>query len=565
MSSKKYFEFINDVETQGSCYGKSIRQLVSIWRNNEQRDDLYFDANDVDRHLNFIALIPLIDLEFAKKLINIQSWQSFLVAMIYGWKYKDNNHRKYKKVYLQIARKNSKTTTSSILSIDNAVMDAVSGGQVIFAATSLDQAKLCFSMAKRMCDELKLMYKSSFGKVCNTWRSSVEFTNTATIMKPVSNDPQGTEGMGAKMAIVDELHVHNNDELLNSIAKGMVVHSSPLLVMITTAGYNKSDGAPAYQYYEYSKKVLDGTIIDEVLLPMIFELDEEDDWKDEKNWYKANPLLPLSPKIDALRAEFVSAINMGGAKEVDFKIKHLNMWVDSAVTWISKEKFVSGQVDKDKYPFVFTDSGIVSKKDGSKIVARAGLDLASVYDFTSLCVEIEYDNVYYVLWKYYLPENTVKSHSNESYRVWAREGHITVTNGNATDYAYIKKDIIDMYEKGWIDNVYYDRFNSSQLVIELSENGIPMVKMGQGFLDMNMPTKSLEHSILESNVQHGNNPVTIWMMGNVKILYNENNDQKISKKHSQGKVDGIVAWCMARKANMDKMSEYVDEPSVWYI
>jgi phage terminase large subunit-like protein len=560
VEARQYYKFISEVEGSNR-YPKTIKNLVGMWRKNEAREDLYFDEKAVGTHLEFISLINLIDNEFAKKPIVIQDWQSFLISMIYGWKYVSTGNRKYKKVYLQIARKNSKTTTSSILSIDNAINDRVEGGQIIFAATTLEQAKLCFSMAQRMCTEMGTQYKG-FKKSCSVWRGSVEFTNSHTIMKPVSADPQGTEGMGAKCAIVDELHVHPNDELLNSISKGMVSHANPLLIMITTAGYNKSDTAPAYQYYVYSKKILDGTMTDEVLLPMIWELDEEDDWKDENNWLKPNPNLGLSPKIEALREEFQTAINIGGAKEVDFKIKHLNMWVDSAVAWISKERFCDGQIET--WPITISKIGVITNK-GETLKGRAGLDLASVYDFCSLCIEVEYDGVYYVWWKYYLPEATVKNHPNEMYRVWAKAGYITVTPGNATDYNFIKRDITELFEQGIIDNVYYDRFNSSQLVIELTESGVPMVKMGQGFIDMSSPTKALEKSIIDGAVQHNNNPVSIWMMGNVAIKYNENYDQKISKKSSQGKVDGMVAWAMARKSNIDKLTEYTEAPSVWLI
>lgn len=560
----QYEAFAQQVVNYPERFGIKIQKMVQRYYDDYKRPDLYFDKVEVDRHIEFTKLIPLVDLkEFAKKPIVLQDWQAFLIANIYGWKYKHNNFRKYKKIYLQIARKNSKTTISSILSIDNAIVDSTDGAQIYFAATNKDQAELCFDMAKRMCAEMKRMYKT-FALNCNIWRGSIEFISTQTIMKAVTGDPSSLEGKGAKLAIIDEVHVHKNDELINSISKGQVLHHSPLLIMITTAGYNKTATSPAYQTYSYCGKILDGLIDDDSYFAMIWELDDTDDWHDQDKWVKANPNLGLSPKLETLQAEYQMAKNLGGAKEVDFKIKHLNMWVDSDTTWVSLDILRANQLPIEQWP-QDVQKLYRGERVSNEFRARCGLDLASVYDFTSLCIEVEYEGTIYVWWKFYLPEKTVTTHIDENYRTWHREKHITVTPGNATDYNFVKKDICHLYEGGIIHNVYYDRFNSSQLVIDLFDLGIPMVKMGQGFLDMNVPCKDIEHKLLNNLVQHNNNPVFLWMMSNVKILRNENDDQKISKKHSYGKVDGPVAWCMARKANMDNLNTYNEGPNVFII
>lgn len=560
----QYEKFVEDVLREPERFPKTIIDMVKRYNSDLERDDVYMDHVEAERHLKFTKLIPLVDLkEFANKPIVLQDWQAFLIANIYGWKYRKNGYRKYKKVYLQIARKNSKTTVSSVLSIDNAITDPENGGQIYFAATNKEQAELCFDMAKRMVGEMGRMYKS-FKPICNVWRNSIEFINTQTVMKAVTGDPSSLEGMGAKCAIIDEVHVHKDDKLINSISKGQVLHHSPLLIMITTAGYDKTENAPAYQSYMYSKNILNGTMEDDNFFCMIWEMDEDDDWNDKSKWGKANPNLGLSPKMESLESEYQMAKNLGGAKEVDFKIKHLNMWVDSDNVWISNDIVKAGQMDIELWP-----EDVRKLYNGERvndvIKCRCGLDLASVHDFTSLCFEVVYEGKIYVWWKFYLPEKTMATTLNDNYRVWRAKNLITVTPGNATDYNFIKKDISTMYENGVLHNVYYDRFNSSQLVIDLSEMGIPMVKMGQGFMDMNTPSKDMEMQLLNSNVQHGNNPIFLWMMGNVKILYNENGDQKFSKKHSNGKIDGVVAWAMARKANIDEMNEYSEGPGVFII
>lgn len=544
-----YEQFANDVVANPDKYSILIRQAVDRYNADKLRKDLYFDHEDAQKHIEFVGIIPLVDNEFANKPLIVQNWQAFLIANIYGWKKKDGT-RKHKRVYLQIPRRNSKTTVSAALSIDNAVMDPVAGGQILYAATSEDQAKICFDMTKRMCDAMCKLYPKSFGKICRIYKNSVEFIDSSTVMKPVINDPTGTEGRGPKMSVADEVHLYKNGDLLDSIRKGMASSPNPLLVMITTAGYNKAPDAPAYQFYEYSKKILNGTLIDDSVFTLIFQADDDDDWKDVKTWYKANPNLGLSPKLSALEDEFQMAINLGGAKEVDFKIKHLNMWVDSEVTWISKERWEKDQLTEwpDDLP-----------------TGRAGLDLASVSDFCSLSIEQVKNGISFESWKFYLPEETLKTTQNENYRIWAKQGFITVTPGNATDYNFIKKDIAQMMEDKIISCVYYDRYNSSQLVIDLHEEGVPMIKMAQTASSMHSPIMDLERLVYEGKIQHKNNPVATWMLGNVRIIQDENGNCKITKGKSNGKVDGIVSMVMARKAHMENLNTFTEEPTIWIL
>lgn len=556
---KQYDKFVSDVLAGKGHHCKKIIQLCEQYEANKLRDDIWFDEKEVDKHLNFIKKLPLATDEFAGKIINLLDWQAFLVANMYGWfkevEDPDGNKtivRKNKTIYLQVPRKNTKTSTAGILSIDNSVIDISRGSDVIFAATSRNQANICFDMACDICLEASKISKT-FSDSVKIWAGSIEFTGLGTFMKPVSAEAKTIEGEGAKFAVIDEVHLHDNWKVIRSVQKGMVKHNNPLIMLITTAGYNKSEEAPAFQMYNHSANVLDGSITDDSLFPMIFEPDKSDDWNDENTWRKANPTIGITPKWHQIRSEYETAKSLGGSAEVDFKIKHLNMWVDSAVTWISGDKWNEGQHD---FP------------DLTGLPGYGGLDLASVLDMCSLCINIPYKGENYFIWKYYLPEAALNNNKNPmvaQYRDWANKGYLTITSGDATDYNYIKRDAILMYEKYNLRGILYDRYNSSQLVIELGDEGLNMIPMGQGWTSMSTPTKEFQAMVMHNQIQHGNNPVTNWQLGNVRITRNENDDIKVSKKASNYKVDGIVAAIMALEGENILKNINTSKPNVWII
>ena len=528
-----YDQFIEDVSSGRLVTGQKIRLMVQRHLSDLDRDDLYFDRNEADKHISFIKLIPLVDGEWAGKLIPLQPWQAFLIASIYGWKWKHNNKRRYTQVYLQVAKKNAKTATSAIIALDNSITDKVPGAQVYFAGFSKETADICFTMTKKMAEAMMSRYPS-FSAICKLWAQSVEFTNTATFLKKVSSEAKNLEGKGAKCAIIDEVHTHPNSDVIDNMRSGMALYDDPLMVLITTAGVDKTN--IAYKLYNLCSDVLNGVKVSDNLFAMIWEIDKDDDWKDKSVWPKSNPNIGESPKWGFLEQQFNDALNLGGRKEVDFKIKHLNLWVDADVTWISDEAWMRGQEEWEDFT------------EGSMIYA--GLDLASTRDFSALCIMMDVGGTKYMQWKYYVSETFIKNAELEDLRQWARDGYITVTPGNTTDYNFIQKDILELAEKFDLQVLHYDRYNANQLIVNLEELGINCLPLAQTFSSMHVPTEAFEKAILDGQIQHNGNPVTRWMMANAQVITNEYKQMRISKKKSKGPVDGPVAATMAIAAQM---------------
>lgn len=551
-----HYKFIHDVLNPDNAdrYGQSIKLLVKRYMDDELRDDIVFDEDMADRHLEFISIMPLVDAEWSGKLMSemMQPWQAFFFANIYGWKYRDTGIRKHTEVYLQIPKKNAKTTMSAMIALDNAVNDVMPGGQIYFAGYTIDTADLCFKFTKRMCEAMIAKYPS-MADVIKLWSHSIEFTNSATFLKKVSSDAKTLEGKGARCSIIDEVHTHPNGHVIENMRSGMALYNDPLMVQITTPGYDKSEPCPAYPKYEHCRNVLQGVVHDDRLFPMLWEPDDGDDWNDEKIWSKANPNIGISPKWDFLRSEYNLAKINGGSKEVSFKIKHLGMWVDSDIVWISDDLYMANQLPMP---------------DVLPSIAYGGLDLASTTDFCAICfnhpeemeVTKETDDGYVITtvesrrwqkWFYYLPEDTVRNHKMESIREWSRSGYITVTKGRTTDYRVIKTDILRYVESYQVPIIFYDRYNANELVSDLIDEGVNMQPMAQTAHHLNVPTQELQKSVLEGRYQHGNNPVTRWMMRNVRIIEDQNKSIKVSKNRSKGQVDGVVASIMAIGGELD--------------
>lgn len=551
-----HYKFIHDVLNPDNAdrYGNSIKLLVKRYMEDELRDDIVFDEDLADRHLEFISIMPLVDAEWSGKLMSemMQPWQAFFFANIYGWKYRETGIRKHTEVYLQIPKKNAKTTMSAMIALDNAVNDMMPGAQIYFAGYTIDTADLCFKFTKRMCEAMIAKYPS-MADVIKLWSHSIEFTNSATFLKKVSSDAKTLEGKGARCSIIDEVHTHPNGHVIENMRSGMALYNDPLMVQITTPGYDKSEPCPAYPKYEHCRNVLQGVVNDDRLFPMLWEPDDGDDWNDEKIWAKANPNIGISPKWDFLRSEYNLAKINGGSKEVSFKIKHLGMWVDSDIVWISDDLYMANQLPMP---------------DVLPSIAYGGLDLASTTDFCAICfnhpeeIEVtkETEDGYVVTtvesrrwqkWFYYLPEDTVRNHKMESIREWSRSGFITVTKGRTTDYRVIKTDILRYVEAYQVPIIFYDRYNANELVSDLIDEGVNMQPMAQTAHYLNVPTQELQKSVLEGRYQHGNNPVTRWMMKNVRIIEDQNKNIKVSKNRSKGPVDGVVASVMAIGGELD--------------
>jgi phage terminase large subunit-like protein len=490
---------------------------------------LFFCEDSARRALTMFRYLRHSKGEWAGSAIELEPWQCWIIACVFGWKYVDTEKRRFRTVYEEIARKNGKTTKLSGIGLYGLTKDDEGGPEIYSAATKRDQARILFDESGRMIRQSRPLSRRLDAQQHAIY-------NPANFGKfvPLSADGNTMDGLNPHFALVDELHAHKTPEVWDVLKSALGARSQPLIWAITTAGFNKN--GICYEVRDYAIKVLTGVIEDDQFFSIIYTLDDGDDWQDESNWIKANPNLGVSVSLDYLREQARQAAIMPTAK-TNFLTKHLNVWVTGESLWCNIERWL-----KCAAPYSFEDI-----KGADRVYL--GLDLNSVSDLASLGgVAVMPDGRWRVFGKHYLPEDAVNNGFRKTtvpFMQWHEQGYLTLTPGNVCDYNWIKADIRTLREQINVVEIAFDRWNSSQLVNDLMEDGAPMVQFGQGFASMNAPMKELERRYLAGEIEHMNDPVLTWAMSNLVADQDPAGNIKPAKNKSSEKIDPAVALIMA--------------------
>ena len=498
---------------------------------------LYFDEKVAAASVRFFSFLAHNKGKWAGQPLTLEPWQQFIIASLFGWKRADGT-RRFRESYTEVARKNGKSTLSSGVGLKLLSADFEPGAEVYCAATKKEQARIVFDDARNMATASRALA----GKI-TVQQHSIFSLATASKMKPMSSDAKTEDGLNPHGIIIDEYHAHPTDELYGVLKSATGARAQPLLSIITTAGFNRL--GPCAQLRKACVGLLEELYQDDAYFTIIFSLDEGDEWSDETTWQKANPNLGVSVGLDYLREQFRAA-ERTPSLQVNFKTKHLNLWTDASAVWLPHELWMQG-----------AQGTAITELAGRR--CWGGLDLASVRDITALVFVFPKDGgAFDVLPFFWVPEDSVEERTKKDgvpYRQWVEEGYLLTTPGNVTDYNFIKAQALDLCELYQVQMIEYDRFNASQLVIDLTEEGVPMQPFGQGFVSMSAPTKELEKLVLEGKIHHYGNPVLAWMCGNVELKRDPAGNIKIDKGKSKEKVDGMVALAEALGGYMSGPAE----------
>lgn len=501
---------------------KWIKQACERFEYDMKRTDIIFDDQLYLHAVTFIEELEHTVGSYAGSKFQLETWQHFVVANLFGF-VKPDGLRRFTRAYVEVPRKNGKSTFSNAIMLYGLLADGESAAQIYSAATKLDQAMMVFTEGARVCKQLDWLadavhvYNSVNNRRINYGES---------VYRPLEWNPGKQDGLNTHMAVIDEYHAHSSDELYNVIRNSMGARKQPLLFVITTAGFNRESAC--YRHRQYCTKVLEGGIKDDALFSVIYTLDDGDDWTNPNNWAKANPNYGVSVNPRQLEEGLQEAKELSH-KEVEFKTKLLNVWTDSAQTWISDQKWQACEIAAD----------LVGECYG-------GLDLATTGDFCAF--SLYWPSSGAVRTWYWLPEENAKRRNDQqgdAIRNWAREGYIIVTDGNVTDYEVIKHKILELCENHQVKEIAYDRWNATQIVNDLVSNGVTMYPFGQGWGSMSAPTKEFERLVKTREIKHDGNLVTRWMMGNICLKRDPADNIKIDKSKSGDKVDGPVSIVMA--------------------
>jgi phage terminase large subunit-like protein len=352
------------------------------------------------------------------------------------------------------------------------------------------------------------------------------------------------EGLNAHAVLMDELHAQRTREMWDTLRYAGASRRQPLLLSITTAGYDRH--SICWEQHAYAEQVLSGTIHDSAFFAFIAAASFDDDWTDPEVWKKANPGFGVTVSEDQF-AEDCGEARESPAKENSFRRYRLNQWTEQDVRWLNLEKWDAC-------------NAAVSGLDGRECFG--GLDLSSTTDITALVLAFPNEGRYDVLPFFWVPEDGARTRERRDrapYTQWIREGHMEATAGEVIDYDVIRRRINELGDRYRIRQIAIDRWNATQLATQLEGDGFEVVPFGQGYASMNAPTKKFDELLLSKRLAHGGHPVLRWMAGNVSLETDAADNWKPSKKKSTERIDGIVAAIMAVGLAM------LDPPPKWSI
>lgn len=543
--------YIKNILSGTTDHGKYI-QLLCEWHVRELESEVYyFDQQAANKYVQFIESLVFVEGKWAGQPFDLQDWQAFFISMIFGWKVRATGLRRFKQVTLNVPKKNGKTALAAAISLACAYLDDEQMGQIYMAATAQAQAAICFKAAKAIVRKVP-----GLGKRFLVREHNLLCHKNQTFIRYISSEAGGIEGAGASVVIFDEEHLQVTNELRENLESGMAAREQPLFISISTAGTDKN--LPYYEHLKKCKKLVEGLIKEDSHLVLIYAAPEPTekhpvDWENPQVWQIANPNWGVSIIEENFIHEFNQAKNEP-SKQPGFITKKLNIWADSAKTWIDSKVWAGLKTDKRLEDFEGRD-------------VYMGLDLGSTGDFCALSILIPDDGKFYLFMRFWIPEDMAAKRTKAdslNFKHWARAGFIKLTEGNATDYNVIEADIVNLSTQFNIVSLAYDKALATMLATRLSNDfAIECKPYSQGIGSVTGPTKQLYEWIMNDSLRHDGNPVMAWMISNVEVYQDDaNGNYKIHKGKSKNKVDGP---CSAVNAIGDYMIDYANNYGNTYL
>jgi phage terminase large subunit-like protein len=551
-------QYIHDVTTGKRIASKLERLAVDRFISDIEKSKgdwrYYFDEEIAEWVIGIAKAHRHTAGSFAGRKFDLQPFQAFDLVNLFAWLDKKTKFRRFFKSYVEMPRGGGKSEYACLVLSIMFRFDGEIGNQCYIGATTRSQCNYVF-------DPLKYMYlrlqeeDEDIEKHIDVMANMIRDNQTNSYVKTMTADPTKNDGGNPHCAIIDEYHEHETDGVVKIIEQGAAKRDQPLIFIITTAGFDKDK--PCFEFREVCINILNGTVENDNIFAHIFTVDEGDDIHDPNTWHKANPNLGNAPKLHKFKTLYENAMVEGESALIHFLTKNLNVWCDTATTWIKDDDWKKCAKPRDKSELI-----------GKPVIL--GLDLSLTTDITArAALYPSYDDKKpYLTMAFFCPSakvEGVKRADGVDYRAWAKQGFIEVTEGNVIDYDFVEGDILEFRENNKIIELQYDAYNSHDLISRIEAVDVKCNPHPQSPVGMNMSVKRFYKMVVDEEIEHDGNPVMSWMIRNCEIIHDSNGNEKITKRKNKKrrKVDGVIAAVMALTTLMfppeeDKKSIYED-------
>lgn len=488
--------------------------------------------------VEFIPMLKLVD-DFYGEPFVLQDWQYEVLWDVYGT-VNEQGYRQYRYAYLEIPKKNGKTTLIAGLSVYHLTCDPPQG-QIYCCAADRTQAGLVYKAAVSMIEQDEEL--SKLLKITDS-RKEIKNIETGTVLKVLSAEAFTKHGINPTVVIFDELHAQPNRELWDVMTFGAgATRKEPLWWVITTAGDDPDRNSIGWEVHEQAIKLRDGELVDPTWYVKIYGIDEDDDIFDEEVWYRVNPSLGHAIPIEVLRSEAVAARNSETSERL-FRWLRLNQWIST--------KRIGWQ------PLTLWDSTNGSW-DLSELTSKRcypGLDLSSTTDITGVVYlfppQEGFDD-----WRFiqeaWIPEENMKERvlrDKVPYDRWVNQKYLHATPGDVVDYEFVEAKILATNKQYDIQTLGTDPWNSRMLTQRLMRKGVNVVEIPQNMKHMSPAMKMIEQLMKRGLMSHEKNPLARWCWGNVVVATDGNENIKPMKNKSTERIDLTVALINAMATAM---------------
>lgn len=520
---------------------KQYEQLVNDMYESEQFE---FNIELANRPIEFIERFCRHSKgEWAGKNIELELFQKAYINALFGFVDRDTGLRRFTESFFYIGRKNGKTTLLGAIALYMLIADGEGGSEVYSIATKKEQANILFDEAHNMVQQSKFLSNHVRKR-----KSDLYFPHTFSKLMALGKNSNSLDGLNAHLVVIDELHSIQDRNMYEVMKQSQSARRQPLLIMITTAGTLR--GTIFDDMYEYACNIVDGNFKDDHFLPIIYELDDKDEWKDPNMWEKANPSLNSIKKVSDLKRKVERAKNspndLTGVLTKDFNIRST-----AEQSWLSFDDINNEET--------------FNIEDFRNGYAIGGADLSITTDLscaTLLFMDPETEKRY-VHQMYWLPRDNFYERVEEEkipYDKWYEQGLLRLCNGNTIDYSDITDWFKEMLEDYGITPlwIYYDNYSARYWVDEMEQHGFKMVRCHQGAKTLSLPMQNMGADLKAKRINYNNNPLLKWCLTNTSILTDRNgNIVPIKNQTAKRRIDGTASMLDAYVGLFEHYEEFI--------
>ena len=518
------------------------------------RDDIYFDIEAADRALGFFRdVLRLNGGEYEGVPFDLLGWQSFIIGSLFGWKTQDG-YRRFRVAFVETAKGSGKSPLAAGIGLYMLTADDESRAEVYAAAAKHDQAKVLFRDAVAMVQQSPQLDKRLVlsGGVD---KHNIAYLSKGSFFRPISSEREGRGQSGPRphCALLDEIHEHPTNAMVEFMRAGTKGRRQALIFMITNSGSDRE--SVCYEYHEYAIKLSKGEEVNDSFFYYVCALDDGDDpFKSEDCWIKVNPSLGITFQPKYLREQVREARGMPSKENI---VRRLNfcIWTDSETAWIDGFKWDAVQKDFDINQFKGQD-------------AYGGLDLSKRLDLTALATVIPQGDGTYDAWvEFWTPEDTLEERREKDrvpYPLWVKKGLIRPVPGKSIHYGWVAKRIGELSKIFNYKSISYDRWKIDEFKVAMDSEGIDieLTPHGQGFKDMSPAIDKLESLIVDEMIRIKENVVLNWNSRVAMTIEDPAQGRKFDKSKSNGRIDGLVALTMA--VSHTQQQEFINGEVVFF-